>query len=119
MYILKRNYIDSYISKLKADTANTFTNINTTNIKVKFDLDEYSIFKNKSLSFLSKIKKHMEKLKKPIITFNYEKMILLTDEEQTKYISKKLNKLDCNVVLKKELLLNIKCRIIQNPTKKN
>ena len=32
---LERNYVDSYISKLKADVANTFTNIDTTNIRVK------------------------------------------------------------------------------------
>ena len=80
---MQRNNIDRYISEKKAIKLNSYQKINTTDLKINFDISEYNNFKNNLNIFFNKFNNF------PII--NYEDFILLNKKEQLKLFFNKIN----------------------------
>lgn len=85
--ILYRNILKKFISDRKARKIDAWENVNTTDIKIHFDIDDYKFYKQKNEKFIEFNKKYVQSIGKPFYTIQYESFFSMTIQEQVEYLN--------------------------------
>lgn len=104
LIILKRKFIDIYISKKRAIEMqkyhdNPWININTTDYKIDFDKNEYENQLNNYNDWFKKINKTIKLNNKNYVIIDYDRFFNLNIEDQINLINKELSKSIPNYLL--------------------
>ena len=98
IFILKRNYLDTFISDRKAKQINKYANVDTSDISININLNEYNLFVKKKEEWFNKIINYLN-------TNNKKYKIIDYDEFYNLNINQKMNLL--KDILKDNLNLNL------------
>lgn len=90
----KRKTIDSYISKEKALITSEYNNVNTTNIKININFEDYKIWYVRMQRWYKYMEETIKNNNQKITTILYEDFIKCNDDINLKYILNYLEKLD-------------------------
>lgn len=84
--ILKRNFVDIFISNQKSLLLNKYSQINTTDVKILFDFIEYENIKGYYQKMFEMYDLFLKKNKIPYIVINYEEFHAFNLQEQQLYM---------------------------------
>lgn len=90
--LLKRNYLDAFISNQKAKKINKYSIASTTNIQIEFDFKKYENNTKYITTLYEKYKSFIIQNKIPFIIIDYDDFHILNFSEQKIYIKKIFDK---------------------------
>lgn len=90
--VVDRNPLDIFISKKKADKIKKWSQVDTSNVKIDFDINEYKSFLNRKHTWFDKIDKMIHELDIPSIKLNYETISEKSDSDNIKYFANEFSK---------------------------
>jgi hypothetical protein len=101
---IKRNLLDVFISEKKTHITNKWIRIDTSDIKIKFDVDEFNIYKNNYKEWFQYTKKICIELDKQFITIDYDELMTIqNDNDRLQHIVTKMK-----FIIKDNLTINDK-----------
>ena len=104
-FILKRNYLDTFISDRKAKQLNKYANVDTSDIIININLNEYNLFVKKKEEWFNKIINYLNSNNKKYIIIEYEKFYNLNINEKMNLLQKILkNNLNIDLNLNETLI---------------
>ena len=95
--IVDRNPLDIFISKKKADKIKKWSQVDTSNVKIDFDINEYKSFLNRKHTWFDKIDKMIQESNIPTIKLNYETISEKSDSDNIKYFANEFSKNKMNL----------------------
>ncbi len=108
IFILKRNLLDTFISDRKAKIINKYMNVDTSDISININLNEYNLFVKKKEEWFNKIINYLNSNNKKYIIIEYEQFYNLNINQKMNYLKEILKDninidLDLNETLVEEL----------------
>lgn len=99
LIIVKRNLLDSYISEKKAEMANKWSKVDTTDMKITINPEEYVKYYSRINSAYIKIINIIKSLNKEYLIINYDDIHKnnINDREKTNIIISKLKTINLNL----------------------
>lgn len=101
---IKRNLLDVFISEKKTHITKKWIRIDTSDIKIHFDIDEFNNYTNNYKEWFRYTKQKCMELEKPFIIIDYDE--LMTIEHDNDRIFHIVTKMKC--IIKDELTINDK-----------
>jgi len=99
---IKRNFLDIYISLKKVKISNKWGLIDTSDIKIHFDIKEFKTYEKNYKEWFHYIKQKCIELDKPFITIDYDElMVIQNDNDRLQHILSKLK-----LIINDELTIN-------------
>ena len=91
IFFIKRNTLDIFISEKKIHITQKYTFENTTSIKIEFNIDEYTNYRNSYLKWFEIAREFCDRENKKYVIIDYDELMKLDNEEcQLKYCIEKL-----------------------------
>ncbi len=87
--IVNRNPLDIFISKKKADKIKKWSQVDTSNVKIDFDVNEYQSFLKRKQSWFEEINRIVNEYNIPYIKLDYETLLKKSDSDNIKYFANK------------------------------
>jgi hypothetical protein len=88
IFILKRNLLDTFISDRKAKIINKYMNVDTSDISININLNEYNLFVKKKEEWFNKIINYLNSNNKKYIIIEYEQFYDLNINQKMDYLKK-------------------------------
>jgi len=88
IFILKRNLLDTFISDRKAKIINKYMNVDTSDISININLNEYNLFVKKKEEWFNKIINYLNSNNKKYIIIEYEQFYNLNINQKMDYLKK-------------------------------
>jgi hypothetical protein len=85
--IVDRNPLDIFISKKKADKIKKWSQVDTSSVKIDFEIKEYESFLNRKQTWFDKIDKMIHESNIPTLKLNYETISEKSDSDNIKYFA--------------------------------